>query len=102
MARQPTLTTPFGRLAWDLFTEEIMSRMSELDDGFGLVLKGIIDTMDDDIAMVAESIDQDLELQAKIIERIELALAEVKAAQAGNPGPGGPGANTYGVVSDGE
>ena len=58
--------------------------------------------MQDDVVEFAEAIDQDPDLQAGIIERIERALAEVKAGEAGNPGPGGPGANTYGVVSDGE
>ncbi len=59
LTRQPQLTTPFGRLAWDLYVEEVKSRMGQLDDGIGMMVKAFLEGMEDQIIDVAETIDQD-------------------------------------------
>ena len=48
----------------------------------GLLVKGFLDGMEDQIVEVAETIDRDPELQASIIARLEAALAEVRAGQS--------------------
>ncbi len=82
MAREPQLTTPFGRLAWDLYQEEILSRMGEMEGPMAGPMQFFLGSMEEEVVEVAESIDQDPELQAKIIDRIEQALAEVKSSQS--------------------
>lgn len=82
MPRKPELRTPFGRLAWDLYIEEIVPRIADLEGGMGMAIKGFLDSMEDDLVEFAEAIDQNPDLQAGIIERIERALAEVKADQS--------------------
>ena len=77
--REPQLTTPVGRLAWELYVEEVLSRMSQVDDGIGMMARAFLEGMEDQIVEVAETIDQDPELQASIISRLERALAEVMA-----------------------
>ena len=77
--REPQLTTPFGRLAWELYVEEVLSRMSQVDDVMGMAARAFLEGMEDQIIEVAETIDQDPELQASIIARLERALAEVRA-----------------------
>jgi hypothetical protein len=57
-AREPQLTTPFGRLAWDLYVEEVLSRMGQLVDGMGMMVKAFLEGMEDQIIDVAETIDQ--------------------------------------------
>ena len=74
------LTTPLAKLAWELYSQEVLPAMSTAGGLMGVTIKGFLDGMEDQVQEAFQTLDQDLELQASIIARLEKGLAEIKAA----------------------
>ena len=84
--REPELETPLGREAWALYQEEIAPRIKDIDGPMGYAIKGMMMGIESQLPDFFEALDQDQELQGRVIARLETALRRMtKKTQAPPP-----------------
>lgn len=84
--REPELETPLGREAWALYQEEIAPRIKDIDGPMGYAIKGMMMGIESQLPDFFESLDQDQELQAEIMDRMRAALVKIDADDGSQEG----------------